>query len=219
MRVERCSIHPDCSTHTDKGVVSHVRNHPDPESPWPPEKTLVDYDPDFGQGLANLISSVEKVGKQLKELKPEVYKTRDSLATSERETAGRLDRQALSIGAVEAKAAGLGNDQSTLKTKHRALNSLIEQQGLIINQLRAEVELLRVESRQTNSKANDLGNVITQSLKLVESRTKEYEAFAALRTDLTNVQNLMEKERSERLDATRKFMRSVSQMQEIVAEQ
>jgi chromosome segregation ATPase len=216
MRVRKCDEHLDCTiTLKGKNVVEHSRTHPN-GLPMPTEP--VGIDDAVLSALADLLSTVENLGKRLKALEATVPAWKTEVARNQQRDWARLGAQETKLNTAMERTENLALTLGSTRADMDALTSEIEQvkhsQELTIGHAAAT----RADYKQTRAEVEAVRTEVSKALMAATQANDQFVKFGRMRDDLNKLINNQEHERSERLEATRKFQRSMRDVAHTIAE-
>jgi chromosome segregation ATPase len=168
--------------------------------------------------LADMLSTLENVGKRLKALEPAVAEHINRGVATETKVWERLGSADGQINMANENAAVLKlaidavrTDQSALMDSHRAL----EQQ---YQEVLGVLATTRAEFKQTRGEMEALRTAVGKGIEAGLRAEEQFNKFGRMRDDLDKLILDQNHERSERLEATRRFQRSMRDVSHSIAE-
>lgn len=228
MKLTRCLDHPDCVLRVDEEGATHTPAAPDERFPdWPPtrgewrrgqsdsliearlERFLADALGVVRTQTHSLEASLSRALEGLQSLSPRIVALEKRMAAE----TGLREQVAASLAAVREQVQKLTSHTGEQLGRHReTISSLTDQLASLSSgaeRLSGEVETLERSVAHERQAASEQVARYERTALGIEARSRQMVSLEAMAVRLAKLETLVEKERSERVAATRKLMRSV----------
>jgi chromosome segregation ATPase len=168
--------------------------------------------------VADLLSTVENLGKRLKALESTVPGFKTQTEANQQRSWARLGAQETQLNTTNEALGRLAQEVDTTQTRHKAVVSDFADLKAAHTQSLSDDTRIRAEFRQVRQEMEALRTVAGKAVKAANKADEQFNEFHRMRDDLNKLIRNQEHERTERLEATRKFQRSMRDVAHTIAE-